>query len=65
MYVDYEGATFARIVGGVCDIIKRQPLIVAVLTVLRTINILQITKNRQREGPAIWCRLIKITAYML
>ena len=40
----------AYIVGGVCDIIKQQPWIVAVLPVLRMKNVLQITQNRQREG---------------
>ena len=65
VYVDYEDAKFARIVGGVCDTIKLQPLIVAVLLVLRTTNTLRITKNIQREGPEVRCSLIKIIAYML
>ena len=50
MYVDHEDAMSAHIVGGVCDIIKQQRLIVAVLPVLRTKNVLRITMNRQREG---------------
>ena len=56
---------FARIVGVVCYIIKRQPWIVAVVPVLRTTNVLQITNNRQREGPAVKCRLMKIIVYLL
>ena len=65
MYIYHEDATFARIVGGVCDIIKQKPLIVAVLPVLRTTNVLRITNNKQREGPAVRCSMIKIIAYML
>ena len=65
MYVDNKDAMFAHIVGGVWDIIKQKPQIVALLPVLRKTNVLQITKNIQREGPAVQCRLIKIIAYML
>ena len=65
MYVDHEDATFARIVGGVCDIIKQKPWIVTVLPDLRTTNVLRIKKNRQREGSVVHFRLIKIIAYML
>ena len=35
------------------------------LSVVRTKNVLKISNNRQQEGPAVRCRLIKIIAYML
>ena len=65
MYVDHEDATFSGIVGWVWNIIKRQRWIVIVWPFLQATNVLEITKNRKREGPEVSCRLIKIIAYML
>ena len=65
MLVDDEDAMFACIVGGVCDTIKQQPWIVAVYWLLERQMYCKYLNNRQREGPAVRVRLIKIIAYML
>ena len=65
MSVDDDDATSARIVGGLCDIIKQQPWIVAVYCPLERQMYCKYVNNRQREGPAVQCRLIKIIEFML
>ena len=52
MYVDHEDAIFARIICGVCNIIKQQPWIVAVSPIMGTKNVLRITTDRKHEGSS-------------
>ena len=63
--VDDEDKMFSRVVSRVCDVIKQQPLIVAVYRSLERQMYFKYVNNRQSEGPEKRCRLIKIIAYML
>ena len=65
MSVDNEDTTFACIVGGVCKINQTTTVNSRGFNGLAKKNVLKIIKNRQREGPVVRCRLIKIIAYML
>ena len=58
MLVDDEDATFARIVGRICDEIKQQPWIVVVYQTLERQIYCKYLNNQQREGPEIH-RVIK------
>ena len=51
--VDDEDAAFARIVGGVCDVIKEQLWTVVVYWSLERKIYCTSVKNIQREGPAV------------
>ena len=57
MLVDDEDAMFARIVGKICDKIKRQTLIVAVYRSLERQKYCKYLNNIQCEGPVVQCRL--------
>ena len=64
MSVNDKDVTFAHIVEGICDVIKKQPWIVAVYRSLERQMYYKYVNNRQREGPEVQCRLIKIIAYI-
>ena len=53
MSVDEENATFACIVGGICDVIKQQPWIVVVYWSLERQMYCKYVNNRQHEGPEV------------
>ena len=53
MLVDDEDATFARIVGKICDEIKQQPWIVVVYWSLERQIYCKYVNHQQREGPAV------------
>ena len=65
MLVDDEEKKFAPIVGTICDKIKQQSVIVAVYRSLERQMYCKYLNNRQLEGPAVRCSIIKIIAYML
>ena len=61
MLVHDEDATFARIVGRICDEIKQQPLIVVVYQSLERKMYCKYVNNQQREGPAVHNAIKKIS----
>ena len=63
--VDDKYTTFARIDGGVWDVTKEQPWIVAAYWSLEWQMSSGYVNSRQREGPAVRCMIIKIMEIML
>ena len=60
MSVDEENATFACIVGGICDVIKQQPLIVVVYRSLERQMYCKCVNNRQYYGTVVLNAIKKI-----
>ena len=60
--VDDKDATFARIVGRICDEIKQQPWIVVVYWLLERQIYCKYVNNQQLESPAVHDAINKIAA---